>query len=1223
MFSTPFCQHQFTEEQLTQLEWVVCPCGNHYKSSRLREFAKAKSTLDELVQTIAAENVAHRGPVVAGAAVAPPVANIPAPYVPTKPKRNGPKISVSQWLIISASLLVLIAASVFVQGARASFTPTAWLVLESVLMAASAFGAIKGRKMSVLLSNFLAVFSSGMLMSFIMTLGTQLGLGFTEFDREPAWWWATNLTLVAVITSAAAILTKNFGWRALAPVALSIAGLLFTYGTVGEAIRFVPGAFGWQLISLSFTIIALLVQLKYLRKIKLVVDPNSENKEYEEDLHKREDASLQRFGFFTTLLLAVVGTGFTLTQVFTNLAVAFDPTATIALGLVWMLGSVTIDYWGTSLSRVGVVSKLVKTATWTISYVSIGLGVSSYGTSMSLDTSVAISLGITLLLLTLPRYARFVKPPMVALTAASWSVFGTWFVWNFTVANFNQSSSLNLIIAFSMGFALVLAISDLLGKSARNVIAGAVVHSVGLFLLTPKLLMENYTNSLEQAGSVLLIVSLATVPVLTSAIVRRRAGLAPSQASSWISVGVGFLAAFPLITSELSRNTSFDDSALTVVALIVWCAFTLLLANRSSVLRLSANTAAALTFALAGPLFLGAAIDGMSTENRFVALTLLGFAILAYSFGFIEKSSVKLYSGFGFIFLASYAAAFANLMPGDVSFATELSRFYLLFAAAPILWTAHAMLISKRLGSGRGGLRATGLSLVLLNAVIAPLATVYYATGAKRDWVFVYAIAAAVIALAVELPKLSAKFSLRMSATGFLLLGYVFALATEGLGTFVTNAQVQLLFAALATVFAWRTILATKQAAWSALAYAGALATSLAAGNWIEEATSREWTGPEIYSGLIAITFAVNGYLVNRVLPKAQLWLVSDLPVFIAVLPSLVYAIFQDLDSNENIARLLGSGLILAVYAYWRALQSKKALWTILGYSAGILAAAMTVREFTFNLDFDPKGPELYSALALATTFVGRAVLRKLGVSGKSLITWGIPLAVAILPSVFYSYDAITAQFETLDALQVTRVIAVIAVSIVSLALGMRAGNLGAATVGTAGLTLAAIPNLWFRFDGVAQGNTTVELRSLLLGGMLALIFGVLKGFKFMRGNSLIFIGIPTSVALAPAVANALIALGNPTFTTIDWWRFGIVLSISLALLVVGSLRELAGMFYPGFAGVLVAALPYGFRPVEGAGWMLWLVLLLVAGTLIWIAMRLEKMRKLGRTPAVWLKELK
>jgi hypothetical protein len=401
------------------------------------------------------------------------------------------------------------------------------------------------------------------------------------------------------------------------------------------------------------------------------------------------------------------------------------------------------------------------------------------------------------------------------------------------------------------------------------------------------------------------------------------------------------------------------------------------------------------------------------------------------------------------------------------------------------------------------------------------------------------------------------------------------------------------------------------------------LATSLAAGNWIEEATSREWTGPEIYSGLIAITFAVNGYLVNRVLPKAQLWLVSDLPVFIAVLPSLVYAIFQDLDSNENIARLLGSGLILAVYAYWRALQSRKALWTILGYSAGILAAAMTVREFTFNLDFDPKGPELYSALALATTFVGRSVLRKLGVTGKSLITWGIPLAVAILPSVFYSYDAITSQFETLDALQVTRVIAVIAASIVSLALGMRAGNLGAATVGTAGLTLAAIPNLWFRFDGVAQGNTTVELRSLLLGGMLALIFGVLKGFKFMRGNSLIFIGIPTSVALAPAVANALIALGNPTFTTIDWWRFGIVLSISLALLVVGSLRELAGMFYPGFAGVLVAALPYGFRPVEGAGWMLWLVLLLVAGTLIWIAMRLEKMRKLGRTPAVWLKELK
>ena len=126
-----------------------------------------------------------------------------------------------------------------------------------------------------------------------------------------------------------------------------------------------------------------------------------------------------------------------------------------------------------------------------------------------------------------------------------------------------------------------------------------------------------------------------------------------------------------------------------------------------------------------------------------------------------------------------------------------------------------------------------------------------------------------------------------------------------------------------------------------------------------------------------------------------------------------------------------------------------------------------------------------------------------------------------------------------------------------------------------------------------------------------------------MRGNSLVFIGIPTSVALAPAVANTLLALNNPSFTSIDWWRFGIVLGISMVLLIVGSMRELAGMFYPGFAGVLVSALPYGFRQVDGASWLLWIVLLVVAGTLIWIAMRLEKMRKLGRTPAMWLKELK
>ena len=112
-------------------------------------------------------------------------------------------------------------------------------------------------------------------------------------------------------------------------------------------------------------------------------------------------------------------------------------------------------------------------------------------------------------------------------------------------------------------------------------------------------------------------------------------------------------------------------------------------------------------------------------------------------------------------------------------------------------------------------------------------------------------------------------------------------------------------------------------------------------------------------------------------------------------------------------------------------------------------------------------------------------------------------------------------------------------------------------------------------------------------------------------------------IALGPAVLNTLDALSHPTFQAIDWWRFGIVLSVSLTLLVVGSLRELGGMFYPGFAGVLVSALPYGFKQINGAAWLLWIILLLVAATLIWLATRIEKMRKLGRTPAMWLKELK
>ena len=67
MFSTPFCQHQFSEEQLANLEWVVCPCGYHYRSVNLRDYAvkfakynEARTSVEALIAEITADNASRQ-----------------------------------------------------------------------------------------------------------------------------------------------------------------------------------------------------------------------------------------------------------------------------------------------------------------------------------------------------------------------------------------------------------------------------------------------------------------------------------------------------------------------------------------------------------------------------------------------------------------------------------------------------------------------------------------------------------------------------------------------------------------------------------------------------------------------------------------------------------------------------------------------------------------------------------------------------------------------------------------------------------------------------------------------------------------------------------------------------------------------------------------------------------------------------------------------------------
>jgi hypothetical protein len=267
-------------------------------------------------------------------------------------------------------------------------------------------------------------------------------------------------------------------------------------------------------------------------------------------------------------------------------------------------------------------------------------------------------------------------------------------------------------------------------------------------------------------------------------------------------------------------------------------------------------------------------------------------------------------------------------------------------------------------------------------------------------------------------------------------------------------------------------------------------------------------------------------------------------------------------------------------------------------------------------------GPEFYSIpLLIAVVISHRVCLPRLTLK-NSWIAWGVPMAVGLLPSAFETARVATQPLAELGAEQIGRAIGVLLLSAVLLVFGVRAGNLANTTVGMAGLALLLVPNTAFHAGSLVAG-TQVEATALVIGILVFIALAVLKRHEILRGRSTLFIGIPVAVIMGPSLVRSLSALANPELTSLDWWRFGILLAAGLVLLIVGALREFGGMFFPGLAAVLLTSLPYAFVSASSQEWFLWVVLLLVAAAMVWVALRLENLRKAGRSSANWIKELK
>jgi hypothetical protein len=421
-----------------------------------------------------------------------------------------------------------------------------------------------------------------------------------------------------------------------------------------------------------------------------------------------------------------------------------------------------------------------------------------------------------------------------------------------------------------------------------------------------------------------------------------------------------------------------------------------------------------------------------------------------------------------------------------------------------------------------------------------------------------------------------------------------------------------------------RRTLATKNVGW----LAGSQVSAGFFGNFaalvLDDLLKISWTGPEVYSFSIAISLAITAFITRKANGRFSDYLTLDIPVLVATVPSVLFALAPTAgDPTENATRLLVATAIIWAHNVWRTLQRGGKGWLIAQFVTGLLFAWSAVREIYVTTDLVWDGPELYALAALVVTLVGLGLASRQNLLSQSIYRFGLPLAVAITPSAVYSWTSVTKQFSELDSVEITRTLAVLGIAIAAMVLGILRGNRGLNLVGTIELWLIGIPGLWFKTSAIDNGSADLELRGLLIAAVIFWAINLLRQYTSLKLKSIVFIGIPVSIALAPAVFQTLSSLGGSEIRSLDWWRFSIVLTVSLVLLLVGALREIGGTFFPGLIGVIVTVLPYGFHPLSNKEWFLWAILLGVAALLVWLAVRLENMRKAGREPSVWLKELK
>jgi hypothetical protein len=1330
---SPLCIHSFLVNGFDSNNRVQCPCGYTFSKVELEEYQQ----LVQLRQDVDAKIVAITEKIRVGdydsrtsdatAASIPVVREKPKREKPAKPKVT---LSLQQWLIMGAAALVIVAGSVFVSTNIDTMQQWVFELITVGISIATAFGAIKLKTKSAILSNFLALFSSAMQLATMTIVSDQLDPSW-KWPDLPATWWAFSLGAVAVFSLVLARFSKNFGWKSIAVLNITGTGLFFVMGAMREWLANTDFVYSLTLIAFTGFMVTQIVAGRYLRSLKNEIS-KGENAAYEKDLAEREDSALRRYSLSAVSLLVIVSVGYAVyiagfnTELMKNM---WEPWTTIVFGLIWIALAIFPKFWAADLSKESKVKPLYETIAWVIGYSATALGLSRLASSSgnSWGSLIINVLGIAALLL-LPRFVAKFSPKPLALDFALWMSFVTGLIWTSSTWDWNDTFG----GAYLVAYALVFTVSYWANGRAYLSIASTASANLGAIWLLVTVLNKTEGN---QVVSLTALGMLAVVNLLPQ-IQRRVAQVADLNYAAAAQSAISIASSAGIVGIMLYRvENGIVGSIWILVTLFAYLLATLALAQR----KLKANGKASVLINeihafIAQFGVLGIASVSFTGESRTeyllpITWTLLALTALNYSYVLLAKRKVFLQIGYAAAIITAASALHVlgidQPPPVLISYAVVITTTvaYLQFVASrrltsnddkltyvsPIIgasalmmlglvtayqesgfpnkfeWPNFAVLAVGAVGAlvwfelrkGTEEKLASGLSSIfaisaLVQTVWSHLDLLMMDSGAYLHLMATFALVALVVV----------RVNHRSPSTMLMVVGFASNLATTiSLGNYIRyqipNGDVPELFAlgiaaglvgsaflyakqlaghktlvidiavvsalaysaassfrlgldfdsawlrgiaefVLLTAYAYLRAMGRKSLVWLIFGYLGGAGSSLLLLNELYKRVEITWRGQEIKSAALVASILLGHYFLKKLRDVKSVDLLWGLPIAVFALPMIAQGIVVDHELLEGFIRTSLGLLILTVYAYWRTGTTKEIAWLISGYVFGAMSAFAINDGVTKYWLVDYEGPEILSALLAASVFVGHRYLRQVRKTESTLLLWGLPATALILPPALYTATTSGLNFSDLNAEQITRALAVLVASALLVLAGFRAGNRGLAYSGVLGLAIIT----WVHAALVVP-DAVVEFRSIVIGAVLMTALTSLKNAGKLRGNSIVWLGIPIAVAMIPAIYNSLAALANPELSTVDWWRFGIVVTASAVMLIAGSLREIAGMFFPGLVGVVLAALPYGFKRVQQESWFLWVLLLMIAGIMVWIAVRMDQLRKQGKSSTTWLKELK